>query len=59
MNKSISDATAFLEEFWLAERNNKGWHSGLVPGTVTTNNGLEVTNRVFKENFKGIPHFHS
>ena len=58
INKSISDTTEFFQKFWLAER-NKGWHSGLVPGTVTTNNGLEVTNRVFKKNFKGEPNFHS
>jgi hypothetical protein len=58
IKKSISDTTASFQKFWLAERNN-GWHSGLVPGTVTTNNGLEVTNRVFKMNFKGVPNFHS
>ena len=45
INKSISDTTALFQNFWLAERNN-GWHSGVVPVTVTTNNGLEVTNRV-------------
>jgi hypothetical protein len=57
IDNSISDTTAFFQKFWLAER-NKGWHSGLVPGTVTTNNGLEVTNRVFKKNFKGMSNFH-
>jgi hypothetical protein len=51
-NKSIREAATFLEKFWLAER-NQGWHSGLVPGTVTSNNGLEVTNRIFKKGFKG------
>jgi hypothetical protein len=59
LNKSISDTTEFFQKIWLAVRNN-GWHSGLVPGTVTTNNGLEVTNRVFEKNFKGVvPNFHS
>jgi hypothetical protein len=52
-NKSIREAATFLEKFWLAER-NQGWHSGLVPGTVTSNNGLEVTNRIFKKGFKGM-----
>jgi hypothetical protein len=57
IDKSISDTTAFFQKFWLAER-NKGWDSGLVPGTVTTNNGLEVTIRVFKKNFEGMSNFH-
>lgn len=51
-DKSIVAATAYLEKVWLIDR-NRGWHSGLVPGTVTTNNGLEVTNRIFKKDFKG------
>ena len=46
-------AIAHLKKVWLSKRNS-GWHSGLVPGTVTTNNGLEVTNRIFKKDFKGI-----
>jgi hypothetical protein len=50
-NKSIRDATIFLEKIWLAER-NQGWHSGLVPGTLTSNNGLEVINRTFKKTLK-------
>jgi hypothetical protein len=52
-DKSIVAATAYLEKVWLIDR-NRGWHSGVVPGTVTTNNGLEVTNRIFKKDFKGI-----
>lgn len=52
-DKSIVANTHYLEKVWLTDR-NRGWHSGLVPGTVTTNNGLEVTNRVFKKDFKGI-----
>lgn len=51
-NKSVVSATSHLEKVWLSER-NRGWHSGLVPGTVTSNNGLEVTNRIFKSNLKG------
>jgi hypothetical protein len=53
----LSEIYPTMKQFWLAER-NEGWHSGLVPGTVTTNNGLEVTNRVFKKNFKGMSNFH-
>ena len=51
-DEHIISARDYLVKFWLLDR-NRGWHSGLVPGTVTTNNGLEVTNRVFKKNFKG------
>lgn len=49
---SIKSAIEHLTNFWLT-KSNRGWHSGLLPGSVTTNNGLEVTNRVFKRNFKG------
>ena len=49
---NIISATSHFEKVWLTNR-NRGWHSGLVPGTVTTNNGLEVTNRIFKSNLKG------
>ena len=51
-DEHIKLARDYLEKFWLLDR-NRGWHSGLVPGTVTSNNGLEVTNRVFKKYFKG------
>ena len=49
---SLVSAVSHLNKVWLSE-SNRGWHSGVVPGTVTTNNGLEVTNRIFKKNFKG------
>jgi hypothetical protein len=49
-NKSFREAAIFLEKFWLAER-NQGWLSGLVPGTVTSNNGLEVTNGIETDKF--------
>ena len=48
----LLSAVSHLEKVWLSD-SNRGWHSGVVPGTVTTNNGLEVTNRIFKKNFKG------
>ena len=51
-DQSVVAATENLQKVWLIDR-NRGWHSGLVPGTVTTNNGLEVTNRIFKSDFKG------
>lgn len=51
-NETIKDAAKHLLTVWLTEH-NKGWHSGLCPGTVTTNNGLESTNCKFKRNFKG------
>lgn len=51
-DEHINFARYILEKFWLLDR-NRGWHSGLVPWTVTSNNGLEVINRVFKKNFKG------
>lgn len=51
-DQSVVAATEYLQKVWLIDR-NRGWHSGLVPGTVTTNNGLEVTNRIFKSDFKG------
>lgn len=51
-NESIKGATKHLRTVWLTEH-NKGWHSGLCPGTVTTNNGLESTNCKFKRDFKG------
>ena len=54
-SQSVTSATSHLEKVWLIER-NRGWHSGLVPGTVTSNNGLEVTNRIFKSNLKGKFH---
>ena len=57
-NDEVKSQDDVLEELidhfkkeWLSER-NIGWHSGLVPGTVTSNNGLEVTNRIFKANLK-------
>ena len=50
--KCVTSATSHLEKVWLSDR-NRGWHSGLAPGTVTSNNGLDVTNRVFKSNLKG------
>ena len=49
---NINSAKLHFEKVWLTNR-NRGWHSGLLPGTVTTNNGLEVTNRIFKSNLKG------
>ena len=49
---NIISAKLHFEKVWLTNR-NRGWHSGLLPGTVTTNNGLEVTNRIFKSNLKG------
>jgi hypothetical protein len=52
-NVSIINALKHFEKFWLTPQ-NIGWHSGLLPGTVTTNNGLEVTNRIFKKDLKGI-----
>jgi transposase-like protein len=48
----LLSAVSHLKKVWLIE-SNRGWHSGVVPATVTTNNGLEVTNRIFKKNFKG------
>ena len=54
-DESLTSARDYLEKFWLNDR-NRGWHSGLVPGTVTSSNGLEVTNRIFKKNFKGSMH---
>ena len=51
-DKYIISARDYLEKFWLLDR-NRGWHSGLIPGTVTTNNGLEVTNKILQKNFKG------
>ena len=45
----LLSAVSHLKKVWLTE-SNRGWHSGVVPGTVTTNNGLEVTNRIFKKN---------
>ena len=50
--ESYSSAIAHLEKVWLT-KNNRGWHSGLHPGSVTTNNGLEVTNRVYKKALQG------
>lgn len=50
--ESYLPAIAHLEKVWLT-KNNRGWHSGLYPGSVTTNNGLEVTNRIYKKAFKG------
>ena len=49
---SIVRNVTYFEDYWLQGR-NIGWHSGLMPGTVTSNNGLEVTNRIFKNNFHG------
>ena len=49
---SLLSAVSHFKKVWLSE-SNRGWHSGVVPGTVTTNNGLEVTNRIFKKNLKG------
>lgn len=51
-NVSLANATSHLSDFWL-KAVNSGWHSGLLPGTSSTNNGLEATNRVFKADFKG------
>ena len=51
-NESIKDAAKHLLNVWLTEQ-NKGWYSGLCPGTVTTNNGIESTNCKFKRDFKG------
>ena len=48
----LLSAVSHLQKVWLVE-SNRGWHSGVVPGTVTTNNGLEVTNRIFKKKFEG------
>ena len=50
---SVRDATTHFEKYWLTPA-NIGWHSGLLAGTVTTNNGVEVTNRVFKAGLKGL-----
>ena len=49
---NINSAKLHFEKVWLTNR-NRGWHSGLLPGTVTTNNGLEVTIRIFKSNLNG------
>ena len=49
---NINYAKLRFEKVWLTNR-NRGWHSGLLPGTVTTNNGLEVTIRIFKSNLNG------
>ena len=51
-NESYASAIAHLEKNWLT-KNNRGWHSGLQTGSVTTNNSLEVTNRVYKTALKG------
>ena len=51
-NVSIINALQHFEKFWLTPP-NIGWHSGLLPGTVTTNNGVEVINRIFKKDLKG------
>ena len=50
---SIVKNVAYFEDYWLLDR-NIGWHSGLMPGIVTSNNGLEVTNRIFKNHFHGM-----
>ena len=50
---SIQRAVEHLIKIWLTSC-NRGWHSGLLPGSVTSNNGLEVTNRIFKKDFKGM-----
>lgn len=52
-NQSIRDATVHFEKYWLSQA-NIGWHSGVLPGTVTTNNGVECTNRVFKRGLQGV-----
>ena len=52
-NDVLKKVINHFKKEWLSER-NIGWHSGLVPGSVTSNNGLEVTNRIFKANLKGM-----
>jgi hypothetical protein len=50
---SIMNNLCHFEKYWLTEI-NIGWHSGIMSGTVITNNGLESTNGVFKTNFHGM-----
>ena len=51
-NEFIKAAVSHMEKVWLTP-NNRGLHSGLLPGTVTTNNGQEKYNKTFKTDFKG------
>lgn len=53
VNETIRNATAHFKKYWLSSA-NIGWHSGVLPGTVTSNNGVECTNRVFKRGLQGM-----
>ena len=52
-DSSVNSAMVHFEKYSLTEA-NVGWHSGLMPGTVTTNNGVESTNRLFKRGPNGM-----
>lgn len=52
-DSSVNSAMVHFEKYWLTEA-NVGWHSGVMLGTVTTNNGVESTNRVFKRGLNGM-----
>ena len=45
---SLVSAVSHLNKVWLSE-SNRGWHSGVVPGTVTTNNGLKLQTEYLKK----------